>query len=214
MADAELRELERAFQASGAVDDEARLLQAQLRTGVLARERVALAGALGHAASQAVAHVGPAPRRSLKGWLDHLIRLDWPKDAGWHRVPLGWQVAVRACVAIARALPPDDASSPRPLEAAEDWCRCPCLRCSVACHRAGKGTDVRTGAARLASTPGGLDVFPGPSWIHRVAAELCGDGARQLGGIPRMRDAATAELVPWALGRADPVRARVEARGG
>ncbi len=50
--DATLQALERRWRQTGAVDDEARWLQARLRAGDLARERLVFAADLGHAAAQ------------------------------------------------------------------------------------------------------------------------------------------------------------------
>ena len=47
MTDSRLRELERRFQATGSVEDEAAWITERLRVGELARERVELAGSGG-----------------------------------------------------------------------------------------------------------------------------------------------------------------------
>lgn len=218
MADAELRELERAFAASGAVDDEARWLQAQLRTGALARERVELAAALGHAAAASVVTVTGTPRLSVDHLL-HLVRTHWPPGSGWGSIPLGWQTAVRTTIALARALPPfDDPSAGKhsieALEAAEAWCCCPCASCSARANYASRwgSAPAYVGAASCASSPGGTDKFPGPGWVLRVEG-VWRECARDL-GTSRTRTAVIGELLPWALGRSDPVRARVEGRRG
>lgn len=54
MADAEVRGLERRFSATGALDDEARLLEARRRVGALRREQLELAAWLGQPAAREV----------------------------------------------------------------------------------------------------------------------------------------------------------------
>lgn len=218
MADAELRELERAFAASGAVDDEARLLQALVRAGRLDPERVRLAATLGDEAARRVSPVEPAP--SLRAWIDRAVSSHWPVAAAG--TPLGWQVAVRLALAAAHALraslSPFGAGSDEALRAAEDWCLCPCLACA---RRAAEQTGDLPGltwaydvAAWLAAG-GGVDRRSlRPADLSTPLAEVCGAWARDLGGADRAQARLMAELVPWALGRGDAVRARVEERHG
>lgn len=71
--DQRLRELERRFQESGDPADEGRLLAARVQGGVLARERVVAAAALGHPGAVLVAPEHSPPRdpdpwRSLRLW--------------------------------------------------------------------------------------------------------------------------------------------------
>lgn len=90
MADEELREAERRWRASGAAEEEVRLLAVRLRAGALGRARVELAAALGDPAAQGVwrelggleapaelSEAGKAAWLRLHAHLERAPRLDW-----------------------------------------------------------------------------------------------------------------------------------------
>ncbi|MCO5165487.1 MAG: hypothetical protein M9894_03845 [Planctomycetes bacterium] len=211
MSDQRLRELERAWQGGGGVEDEAALLRERLRRGVTDEARLEVAARLGHAASAAVL----GPRAPGPGHADERLRLA-ALDAAIGRV--GQEARVRAAIALARLRARawgharksgrvDSANLLRALEAAEGWARCPCADhaadASVAAERA------RAAVWRLRARTQRSAGF----------AVLAGDAAARPGGRPlRLEDAADQadevraalrqELVPWLLGHADPVAAR------
>jgi len=147
MADDRLRLLERRWQESGSVEDEAALLGARVRAGELKRERLEFAALLGHPAA-GVASPTIAACPGLTELLTRLSELHWPAAANWGRaLPPSWAVCVRALISIANSLENDasrsrntkglaeqmgqDTDLPPPLwalEAAEEWVLCPCRK--------------------------------------------------------------------------------------
>lgn len=120
MSDERLRELQRRWQETGAVEDGAALLRARLRAGTLTPERLALLAHLGEpAASLALGDDAPEPIASASAWLSGLDRF-------------GREAHLRAAVAVAARLRPlFERANPRDrryqaaLEAIWDWLRAP-----------------------------------------------------------------------------------------
>ncbi|MBX3467746.1 MAG: hypothetical protein KF878_12750 [Planctomycetes bacterium] len=74
MSDAKLRELERRWRETGAVEDEAAYLLERVRVGDLTRERLELAAYCGHeGARRAVGDVQPGEAETLGAWASALI---------------------------------------------------------------------------------------------------------------------------------------------
>ncbi len=122
MSDARLRELERRWRESGAVEDEAALLRERLRQGALGSSRLELAADLGHPGAASALGRAPASAAALV-------------DPGWavRTAAAGAEAAVRCAAAAARAcLPlhrwhrPGDDVPERVLETVEAWLDCPC----------------------------------------------------------------------------------------
>lgn len=144
---------------------------------------------------------------------------------------MGWEVAVRATVALARAIDPPGVD-PRmvwvrdqailALEAAEAWAVCPCVEHASAAHEVlrpglvvarnhAQAVQVYAGAAKVASTQGGCDVHPGCERVVRNLLATCKKATKLL-GASRTRPLVEAEVLPWALGLGDPPLARVRSR--
>lgn len=126
MTDRRLRELERRWQETGNVQDEAAYLVERVRAGDLRRERLELAARWGHAgARQAVESGDPWP--GARAVIDRTL-------------PDGKRAFAPLCVHMARALlgefearfPPDEQLTTA-VETAEAWVRCPCPRIRPPC---------------------------------------------------------------------------------
>lgn len=75
MSDAKLRELERLWRGTGAVDAEAAYLLERVRIGDLKRERLVLAAYCGHLAARlAVGDAAPAVPSDVKSWVAGIDR--------------------------------------------------------------------------------------------------------------------------------------------
>lgn len=213
MSDQRLRELERAWQAGGGVDDEAALLRERLRRGLTDEARLTVAARLGHAAAAAVL----GPRAPGPGHTDERLRLA-ALDAAIARV--GQEARVRAAVALARrrvrawghagtsGTRADRANLLQALQAAEDWVRCPCadhaLRADHVAEQAGPAvwklrarTQRSAYFAVIAAEAAAL-----PSNRPALRLEDAADEADDV------RAALRRELVPWLLGHADPLATR------
>jgi len=224
VSDADLRELERRFRETGSVEDEAAWLRERVRVGQLDETRVQLAAHCGLAAAL-LATESPMPTVAL----DTLVT--W---AEVQRTAHCSSVAVRAAVASARAAIADWEQEAmlhamQVIHAVESWALCPCLEHAVAAGealdalhaeldveaagetRSAFALDAVIHAANYASTRDGRlreDLF---EWAGKAASHAVESAGRSV-GVPAVLDAVRAELVPWALGYADPVRERVEAR--
>lgn len=210
MADDALRRLERRFAATGAVDDEVRLLVARLRAGELTPERLRLASFCGHlAASKALGKKEPTPR-DIYDWSDAVLAR-WGKEA-----------RVRATLAIARAVLPrwearcgDDPAPRRALEAAECWLACPCEKHARIADRAGE-VAYESGEAHPAKTKPSIMAAHTASAAAREPWHTSRDGGGYLavalitGGevlgrgrnqakLEQTREVAQQALVAWAL---------------
>lgn len=237
MADADLRELERRWRASGASADEGAYLAGRVRAGDLSAWRLELARACGHPALG-----GPEdPPLGFEGWLEALPFAG--KRGGlrreWVRVPIA---AARALEPAARALgvdplladalaaaeaaavgrPPGDGALDALLERVLDlnderhpdgWEATPpdvalvgLADVAVRFVRSGRGSAgvVAFWAGHALEPSGVWSVEPGVEEAIEAAVPRAG------GRLWRLREAIAAELIPWALGRGDPVRERVE----
>jgi hypothetical protein len=95
VSDGKLRELERAFRESGAVEDEAAWLRERVRVGDLAADRLSLARALGAEGLGAL-----DPGQSFSDWLASLrFRVKRGRvELNWARVPIAMARALHTCV--------------------------------------------------------------------------------------------------------------------
>lgn len=233
MSDARLRELERAWRTTGAVADEAAWLAERVRTGGLAEVRLLLAAELGHAAAaQAVA--APLPREPLLKWwhapfgFGRTLRQGgpllfegpaWPSRAavltvrqaltasglGGAWFAAGHEALMRAALALFDRVPAEADRLGPGLSLADVH--------EVEASIAGDQRPARRTFEQLETFP--LDpirflghgplgyVHPWFKHVTRLAERL---------GEKEARRAVEAELVPWALGTGDALRARVEAR--
>ncbi|MCO5166330.1 MAG: hypothetical protein M9894_08200 [Planctomycetes bacterium] len=195
MSDDAQRERERRLRQGDDPADEARVLAGALRAGRLARERLALAAFLGHAAARQA--LGVPPGDACAAWVAAL------DEAG--RLAL-----VRAAVARLRAgwadVPSPRAALAQALAALEAWSACPCD---------GHAATLLMVEPQLAGLAGG-----GASPERAAFARAARDAARGAGALTgltwgedplepcllALRDAgAPADpLVRWALGPGDP----------
>jgi hypothetical protein len=121
VSDADLRELERRWRATRAVEDEARYLAARLRAGELTRERLELAAWIGHAPARvALGDAAPAgehvDHERLARGVDPDSRVALVRDRA---------LALRALASRTPAIAADIVVG---VEALERWCACPCDR--------------------------------------------------------------------------------------
>jgi hypothetical protein len=118
VSDEKLRELERLWKESGAVEDEAAYLLERVRVGDLTQERLELAAYCGQRGARAALHSGPQdwPDQTTEEWLRSLERF-------------GASALVMASVAFAeRAVEVSQAGDVllATLETATRWAECPC----------------------------------------------------------------------------------------
>ncbi len=124
MSDEKLRELERRWKGTGAVEDEAAFLLERVRAGELTQERLELAAYCGHqAATAAMAH------QPFSGTLE-----DWVRGlAGFGFAPVD-QLAARVAVAVADSVQggwerrgdDGDDTPQQAIDATRAWIDCPC----------------------------------------------------------------------------------------
>ena len=225
MSDGRLRELERRAERSGALEDALELLIARRRAG-LSEERVALAAYLGDPAARELSgRAGVAlPPHAAAG-----------EAIGWALPLAGWgpEVARRCGLALARLLLPEwerhserlkprwrrpgrrgrPRLDPRPdalLSQLESWCREPSPVRAAELERAWAECEEVT-------------FLRAESWRARAAltavrALLCAARADPVGAVrvgydalhpeagARLVAALEREVLPWALGRGDPLR--------
>lgn len=235
MSDARLRELERTWRATDAVADEAALLAEQVRAGVLEPQRLQLAAELGHEAARLAgashaldgldwvfALLGYG--RTLKPGLREgpLFESDtWPsvaqlssirgelrsKHPGALWIHHGHEAVLRAALAVLPHVPgyvetrhPDLGPDAVPLaERAVSSGEAPLL--AIWDHPAVRLYPLDANGFYGHGFAGNF--YP---WCRHVR-----EAAQRLGEAQARRLVA-ADLVPWALGRGDPLRERVEAR--
>jgi len=201
MADDRLRQLERRFRESGAVEDEAAWLRARVRAGELPEERLRLAARMGQAAAAAALGVPCG-------------------ELGWRWAASSPEADLRVrCAAAALWVRARPTELMREASAVLD-------RLVVQPRKhPGKTVAVRRLRARLGDRLGAL--APEESDV-REALELVGllavGGAAiddtlartcenlRAAGARAPEQAVRDELIAWARGRGDPVRMRVEAR--
>ena len=238
MADT-IRELRRRWRESGAVDDEARWLQARLRAGDIPRARLELAAFLDHPAAQAALGSAPhawprEPEARLRAWgkrlSDHGVEACTRAALAeaHHKLGIllrpgfltpGSEGRRAACVRLIV----------RRLEAIEDWIL-EAARLGAERGPAAEALDAFGHVLAPLAFPDGVnDVV---AWAYdqvldlteRVArwARLPGDRVAfgtwwsvdfPFGEVRATRRAIDAELIPWALGLDDPLRTRLERIG-
>ncbi len=204
--------------------DEAGLIRRRLTSGVVTHERAMLAHALVHAPASEALGLSPA-RASDAGWLEAV------EASG----ALGAVAGVRAVVAIAgRELARDpETAAGRALLAAEAWVLEPTPSSAEAAAAAARAAAASPGSYRLDPERHIRATFHVETAAPTLAPELGALAARAAaraglhgvapvdelrealeGGAPRgvdtLRDVID-EVVPWALGYADPVRERADA---
>lgn len=237
MSDAALRDLERRWRASRDVDDEARWLQARVRAGELPERGIVIAAGLGHAAAlkiapaiglgpielvetpedPAVGPPGPArPRaaiafaRMMERQFDHRARGQRAMPPGHFAPHLAkveaWLLCPCADHTLAVATPPAPGAKDCVPECCWDPADYPAAAVALALNELHECARVQV---RI------------DAWFDRLTALLSWRGTFDhlspvlpvlANDMPALRVAGEAairaEVVPWALGYGDPVRAR------
>lgn len=224
MADEELRRARRRFEETGAFDDEAAWLLASSRAGALTPERLLLAARLGHAAARQLRDDDPAPVGLLE-----LLRHEDPELRLRCWLPVGWRVLTRhrdgrfdrmwADLELGLVAGRQTPGRSYTLEA---------TAASDALHLASRLARGALFEARPALRPPPIaERYAGRGLPADLLAELAAENDPVAGppseetallalaeleravAPPALLDVVRAELVPWLLGVADPVRARV-----
>jgi hypothetical protein len=219
VADDRLRRLQRRFAEAGELDDEVAFLREQVRAGALANDRLELAAYLGHEAATRAWGGDPGrpeaddqrPLERVTRWVEGLKR--WGEEALW-----------RAGAAVVRAIPiyadrfdgPDDRLL-EVMDRVEDWILAPdeARRAAVDGGPAllAAAVEQAWGAAACANTT---------HWLCRSVSEegfaadhtraLVAEAGHELRPL-QIERAVRDELVPWALGREDPLLERPRVGG-
>jgi len=223
MSDERLRELERRWQETGALADQAAFLKERVRSGGLEPERVRLAAFLGSELAKAALGAEPEPPGvegdvDLQAWVEAIAAYGQPALA---------RLAVAAADHSARMVS-SSGIPPRAVQAAEEQILCPCdAHAEEARRRADPAWEPPDHPMRM---PGDLALaarsaartaassLPEARDAARLAAR---EARRALDRVPdpfggtgtaSLRRTITRELLPWALDEGDPIRARVESR--
>jgi len=175
MPDEAERELERAAQRGDATA-EAELLRSQLRSGQVSKRSLGRAASLGHEPSRLALGLEEASREDWTGFL--------------HYLPLSG--AVRAALAALWAQDPSRCG--RGWELAAAWARDPRPKHHAAAREEFERGELRTQELLLLA---GL-VRSERGRLHAIVEEI---GAQ----VPDLRERIRAALVPWLLGRSDPL---------
>ncbi|MGE0708670.1 MAG: hypothetical protein AB7N76_12370 [Planctomycetota bacterium] len=199
MTDASLRELERRWIEGGDLEAEARYLSAALRAGELEPGRLTLASYLGHEpATLALGAEAPASPDDPIPWALGLQ----PRGG----VTALRRVALAAAAAAIRAAPDGENGLGRVWRTVRRFVLCPCgpHRLHTFDHRAVVGTFPEEGwdVLRLAL----LQVDVPWRCVDALAGALAWPGPA-LCDAAQVRAAIQEQVVPWALGRADPLQA-------
>jgi len=213
MTDSHLQQLERAWRASGSVEDEVVYLQARLRVGELSPTYLEAAACLGHDPAQRILGGTPTGEIPLHVWWLGDQRTE--REPRWSRALTSTglpRAALRAGIAIAlehlAALDPtDQPNACRLLELAED-------------EALGGPDGLELARERLATPNVALREFAAFLWPELdsfpTSVELERRPWRRYWRITQEGDfvglSLRRELVPWLLGYSDPVRERVAAR--
>lgn len=214
MSDGRLRELERRWAETGSSEDEAELLRERVRVGALTLARLELAALLGHPAAGLASGLDPMELTRLPGgpWSE----LEESEDVAWLLVlrERGGEAALLRVLAavLVRNMGAEDPASPHGRLAAqvdafalapEDDER----RLALREHR-GSDWGLTRNLARWLEEWGEppLSRTLRTCVVLRVSSALVPQGWS--GAVAAIR----AELVPWLLGRGDPVQARVAQR--
>lgn len=212
MTDRRLRQLERRFRETGALEDEAAWLAARVQAGEVSPDRLALASDLKYAAARVAQNRRPADYVDLKLWPREL-------HSRW-----GTEVLVRVSLACARRVCEQIAHEPvrerleEGLAAVAGWVACPCEEhvkgakaAAVACKQSViAGSLIVEAYTAIIQQPtfGGRFAPPGFDAPHLAADAL---HRRGLDGTAEVRRAVEREVVPWALGDRDPLADEVRA---
>lgn len=206
MSDERLREMERRWQETGSVQDEAAYLKERVRAGELAWERLELAAYCGHAAA-CLATGSPASAMQA-AWFEGLDR--------W-----GAETVLRACVAAARFVYPVWSKNMRGPQEGE-WVT-EALRAAEACLLAPSGEGERIAEQRASDAFGAAYESDLEGTVEEAAADACAHAARAAArrsmteALEAFRSAVRAEretevveaireeVSDWALGREDPL---------
>ena len=180
MPDEAERELERSAQR-GDLEAEAELLRRQLRSGEVRKRSLGRAASLGHEPSRLALGLQETSREDWVGFL--------------HYLPLSG--AVRA--ALAALLAQDSASCGRGWDLAAAWARDPCPKHHAAAREEFERGQLRSQELVLLA---GL-VRSDRGRLHALVEEV---GAQ----VPDLRERIRTALVPWLLGRGDPLAASRE----
>lgn len=226
MSDERRRRAERDAAGDGGDEAAARDLIERLRSGELTRERVALAAYLGDRASCLALDAGP--------------RAEVVTPGAWARglAAFGREAEVRAAIAVAWVVLPewegDEVSEwvagrralvRAAIEAAEAWVLEPTPEAEHRAEQASSSArlacmfEPHSERAKTAGLIGAMAAHATSSVVveHDAAtthyASACVDLTAGLVGRRHAEAAVAREVVPWALGRRDPVRQRAEARG-
>jgi len=199
MADQALRTRERRWLGTGSGQDEAALLRARLRLGTIARGRLEVAALLGHAPARHALGAGapPAPER-----LEELLRALRGR---------GLEVELRAAAAVIRwrRTAPRRPKLRAPLPGFE---RLAAARPELKAWLAGAPGPVPAAFAAWRRWPGP----PVPSPLEQLYTMAGGWRSRSKVSrrvAPVVWAAVARALVPWALGRGDPVWSRLQVDG-
>lgn len=219
MADGRLRELERRWQQSGSVQDEAAYLLERVREGDLTKERLELAAYLGYPAASSGVGVRAHDPQSLEDFVDFA--------RGLKRFER--QAKVRAALAVALRLPrPEEAARPfvdRCVAATARWVLDPNEENARAAASAGLFVPDYLGVTYIRYRGLGWATAGSDAWNRRFRSirdvpdeERAGPEVEclvecwhdlQANTIQAIRD----DVVPWSLGYGDPVADRFQARG-
>lgn len=209
MSDQQLRELERRWRETGALEHEVALLRARVRAGALSPEQVELAAWCGHpGAREALAwEGGPGlavrlPRRHLaedESWAAELAR-----RAGREGVACALAAAARhsSWWAAEELLEVSRRRVQPAVRALEAWLRRPSPESLAEVSRAGQGSD-----ALVATLVGDLTLEPdaAPVLLDSLVAVLAIDrNGHSEPWRTDMEEAMRAALGAWALGEGDP----------
>lgn len=228
MGDARLREVERRWKETGAVEDESVYLLERLRSGLLDRQMIELALYLGHpacvlvverCASDPMAPVfGRVRRLEAEVKAGRIVAADSevrPARAALLLESLqGWgkPTCIRALVALGRGLCSTRASGLNAMiEAGEDWI-VNVDRFVAALFRQRSPGVTGVGRDLAASLAYGIwaSILTDQEYVGSSAGG-CLKKHEEL-DLERVRGCLRDELVPWALDYSDAVRERVEAR--
>lgn len=198
MSDDALPELERKFTETGALEDEVALLRGRLGgTDPAFEKRLKCAAFFGHAAATQALDIAPTPEWELRDTDIWISRLK----------PLGKEAFVRTVVAIARSRSaewdrPDDARPRAAVESAEAWAVCPCEDHRKAAEKAHEAAGSGNGPAEIAA-------LAAKCAGRTVAAGAQQDLYQALKNLDpqTMPKIVAAALIPWVLGRGDPIGA-------
>lgn len=223
MSDERLRELERRWQESGALADRADYLREQVRFGELEAERLRLAWFLGAPAAALALETTPAPPAPPEIGA-------WVEAVGTCGLEALRRLAIAAADHAAR-LSTSSGIPPRALSAAERQVLAPseeheraALREAAALRElpdfpmrtpsdVAQAAEQAARAAVASSSQQALSCALSAARAARAALDRWPALPSEPPSERRLQAAIARELLPWALGEADPLRARAAQRG-